>query len=40
MHMRKGIFTLVLLTVLLQTYAQKSLRETIRGDRGISKKFI
>jgi len=40
MHMRKGIFTLVLLTVLLQTYSQKSLRETIRGDRGISKKFI
>ena len=38
--MRKGIFTIVLLTVLLQAYAQKSLRETIRGDRGISKKFI
>ena len=38
--MRKGIFTLVLLTVLLQAYAQKSLRETIRGERGISKKFI
>src|SRR6185369_2818008 len=40
MHMRKGIFTVVLLTALLQAYAQKSLRETIRGDRGISKKFI
>ena len=38
--MRKGIFTLALLTVLLQAYAQKSLREAIRGDRGISKKFI
>jgi len=38
--MRKGIFTLVLLTVLLQAYAQKSLREIIRGDLGISKKFI
>ncbi len=37
--MRKGIFTLVLLTTLLQAYSQKSLRETIRGDRGISKKF-
>jgi len=37
--MRKVIFTLVLLTVILQAYAQ-SLREAIRGDRGISKKFI
>src|ERR1044072_8050709 len=40
MHMRKGIFTLVLFTVLLQAYAQKGLREAIRGERGISKKFI
>ena len=38
--MRKGIFTIVLLTALLQTYAQKNLREVIRGDQGISKKFI
>ena len=40
MHMRKGIFTLILLTAILQAYAQESLREAIRGDRGISKKFI
>ena len=40
MHMRKGIFTLVLLTVILQAYAQKTLHETIRGDQGISKKFV
>src|SRR6476620_4142129 len=40
MHMRKGIFTLVFFATLFQAYAQKNLRESIRGDRGISKKFI
>ncbi len=38
--MRKGIFTILLLTILVQSYAQKSLREMISGDHGISKKFI
>ena len=38
--MRKGIFTLVFFATLFQAYAQKNLREAIRGDRGISKKFI
>src|SRR5947208_9260690 len=40
MHMRKGIFTIVLLTAILQTYSQKNLREAIRGELGTSKKFV
>src|SRR6476660_9200549 len=40
MQMKKGIFTIALLTALLQTYGQKNIREVIREDQGISKKFI
>gem|GEM_PF-2044288 len=37
--MKRKIFTIVLLTVITQAYAQ-NLRETIRGERGTSKHFV
>jgi Zn-dependent metalloprotease len=36
----KRIFTLVLLTTVLQTYAQNTLRDMIRGEQGASKHFV
>lgn len=36
----KRIFTLMLLTIVMQTYAQNSLREIIRGEQGTSKRFV
>lgn len=38
--MRQGIFTIILLATLYQSYGQKTLHDIITGQRGVSKKFV
>jgi len=40
MHMKRTLFTLALLSFCFATYAQNSLQNVIRGERGISKHFV